>query len=1352
MITAAEAIRIAYYRGQATKGISAQDSTADSSIKGGMAAVGLGRQDVEPFLLPGVLIGCENSPSSVTLSGDLEPLAKVMKDIQAAHPDALVRQLHVDCAYHSHHMESVSSLYAAMLPNIQPRRPSVPFYSSVLGELLDAKTSLDGSYWVRNLVSPVLFSGAVSGILKDLGSSSLVFLELGPHSALAGPLRQIIRTGKPKFATEYVPTLVRNEDAVSSLLTTAGRLFQLGLGVDFSAVSPKGRVLTDLPTYPWQRSGHFWSENRLSKVRRLREHATHDILGIRVEDVPGSHPTWRNMLRLENVPWIRDHQIESDIIFPAAGYICMAGEAIRQLHGTTAFTVREVNIMTGLSMQEGQVYEVISSFTPVRLTTQLDSVWYNFEVSSLRGDTWVRHATGQVRSESDYAEAKSIDSVETFPREVGRDRWYADMKRVGLNYTGRFRGLGEITAHVRENRASALVKNAMSQGDSPYSQHPSTIDLVFQLFSVSSSKGLSRDFSGLAVPTYIGLLHVRPVDGDMQVTAETEITSRGVVHGHASGVAGGSTVLRLENLRMTPLADAQDSRGEDPHAAAELVWKPDINFLDVSSLMQPKFDHRHLELLGDLGCLLEKMALACICEASERVRDLEPAQGFMTKFRGWLGDKTCEASEGTYPMVADCQKIAHMTSRERTELISDIDSQMQSTEVEAVATALRRVAESCQDIFTGKEDAVTLLTEGDVLSKIYDLGRITDFSRFFDLAAHYKPNLKILEIGAGTGGTTNMVLPILQDNENNRMYYSYTITDVSAGFFVAAKERFKDYEALEYRVLDITTDPIQQGFEANSYDLVIASNVIHATPSVVDALSNVRKLLAPKGRLFLQEICPPTKWINFIMGFFPGWWLGEQEGRTKEPYLTTDKWDEALRSAGFGGLEAVHRDEQFNNNMVAVVPDQPATPGTVSLVCTAQQLESEAVLKLQEGLASKGQTVELCPLGELPKEGGEIISVVDEDHPFFHDIHSAELEWFKRLVSTSAESKSSILWVTGASQVHCTDPRYAMTLGVARAVRSETELDFATLEIDNLDKDGRWQSAVVDCWVEFQACRAAAAEAAAAAEDRMKPNFEWALAGGTVQVGRFHWKSVNRQLSLLPPADTAAPCTTNSPRRLAIGKPGLLKTLHWVRANPATLSGDLVRVKNCAVGLNYKGMSSEKKCLRPPWSPSEASRLESSFERVLDEFHAPSFLFLTAPADVLISMGVVDGQGVNDEGLGCECAGIIEETGPDVTSLASGDRVMVLAIGAISTSVITSAQMCVKIPDSMSFAEAATMPTVYSTVVHSLLDKARLEAGQSVLIHSACGGVGIAAMQICRMVGAEVRMSLVVLMPKENIC
>lgn len=116
-------------------------------------------------------------------------------------------------------------------------------------------------------------------------------------------------------------------------------------------------------------------------------------------------------------------------------------------------------------------------------------------------------------------------------------------------------------------------------------------------------------------------------------------------------------------------------------------------------------------------------------------------------------------------------------------------------------------------------------------------------------------------------------------------------------------------------------------------------------------------------------------------------------------------------------------------------------------------------------------------------------------------------------------------------------------------------------------------------------------------------------------------------------------------------------------------------------------------------------------------------------------MGVVDST---TDCLGLEAAGIIREAGPCVKDLAVGDRVFVFGAGCFSTGLIISQKYCAKIPDSLSFDEAATMPCVYSTVLHGLLDIGRLEAGQTVLIHSACGGVGLAAIQICLMVGAQI--------------
>lgn len=96
-ITSREAIIIAYYRGKVLLDI-------DPSV-GGMAAIGLGAQQVQPYLRPGVLVGCENSPNSVTITGDKEALQAVTEEIKASHPDTLVRVLKVDRAYHSRKSE-----------------------------------------------------------------------------------------------------------------------------------------------------------------------------------------------------------------------------------------------------------------------------------------------------------------------------------------------------------------------------------------------------------------------------------------------------------------------------------------------------------------------------------------------------------------------------------------------------------------------------------------------------------------------------------------------------------------------------------------------------------------------------------------------------------------------------------------------------------------------------------------------------------------------------------------------------------------------------------------------------------------------------------------------------------------------------------------------------------------------------------------------------------------------------------------------------------------------------------------------------------------------------------------------
>ena len=550
---------------------------------------------------------------------------------------------------------------------------------------------------------------------------------------------------------------------------------------------------------------------------RCRQYPHHDILGSRVTEATGLIPTWRNLLRLDDVSWIRDHDISQDVVFPAAGYVAIAGEAIRQLTGSLDFTVREVNLTNAMVLQEGKETEVMTTLKPARLTTTLDSVWFEYEVSSLQNDNWIKHAFGKVRGGTNYPE-RSLE-INGLQRNVDSGKWYSVMKRFGLNYGPRFKGMRNITADVNHHWAVALVDNFTDKTESTYTQHPCTIDLIFQLYSVAAFKGLSRLFSRLCVPSFIGELYIKPVVDEILVEADARITSGGSIHGDAVGISNGETVFKLKNLRLSPLTDAADARGNDPHAAVELVWKPHINFVDNASLLRPNLDYRHLNLM------VERMALACIVESSRILDNLVPAEDFFLKFRSWIRKVALHASQGTYPNVVDCKEIAGMTSVDRIQLIKTIYSTANETEVWPLATAVYRIFHSCREIFTGQADALTLLLENSVLSRLYDFQKVSDLSDFFVLAAHCKPNLKILEVGAGTGGITSSILPTLRSKYGERMYLSYTYTDISAGFFVVAKERFKEFEAIEYRVLDISKNPLDQGFKPNSYDIIVAANV-----------------------------------------------------------------------------------------------------------------------------------------------------------------------------------------------------------------------------------------------------------------------------------------------------------------------------------------------------------------------------------------------------------------------------------------------------------------------------------------------------------------------------------------------
>lgn len=1226
-----------------------------------MAAVGLGWDQVKAFLPssdpPSVVMACENSPRSVTLSGDAVDVEAVVSRIKQAHPDVTARLLKVDKAYHSYHMREVGQEYCSSMEKVlQGGNPLLkPFYSSVTARLEEGV--LDAAYWQKNLESPVLFKSAVNLVLEQI--DNVAFLEIGPHSTLAGPLRQICSAwqeakGKTATSPPYISALARGEDSAESFLTSMGKLFELNAPISLQSLIPTGTCLPDLPRYQWDHSdGDYWRESRMSREWRCREHAAHPLLGARQLESTSLEPSWRNVLRVDKVAWLRDHRIEDALIFPCAGYVAMAGEAIAQVaaggRGRAGFSLRHVVISSALVISEGTPVELVTTLRPYRLTDSLDSQWWEFAISSHNGHVWTKHITGQACASEADVDVDETTAVELLPRALEAQKYYSILDRAGLQFGPHFRRLADIRTGTTQQLATARVVSSSPDtgpGDEDdYHLHPTAVDACIQTLFLAALRGRMDARHCRAVPTKINKLTIRRLvprpdnvvnNKTMNVSASATVTagSGDIVGLVQQCVTDGRVVLHMEGMTISPLEEADGGGGggddfggvDGLSTTARLLWGPHIDFLDAAKLIRPSIPRQlyapALDALTRLGQVYAQRRMAEACSS-------RPGLPHMVKYKSWVDAQVEQQAlsvgsgggdeEDDYSSAA-LQRLSDATI---TQKMADIVSQLTTTPVAACATAVQKVALNMSGLYVGDTEALEILLADDTLTQVYIATDACDRSEFLRHLAHSKPNLRILEIGAGTGASTmsmlkHLVLPGGAGGEGDGsgqhpLYSKYAFTDISSAFFVAAKEHFRAYSNIEYRTLDISRDPAEQGFETGTekYDLVIATNVLHATRRLGDTLRNVRALLAPGGRLLLHELYSRSKWPNFVFGTLPGWWLGEDDGRPGEPCVSPARWGEELARAGLNGLDAVVLDAeepyQLNAIMVARPREELASGDTngmngeeknkkaVTLLCDdddedknrkADSLVADFLsrqLELRGYNVSRRRLSDDLPTGPLD----DIISLLDlgPRGPFFQAVTESRFAAFQRLLEKMASSSSSssagerrrpcMLWVTRSCQVRCQDPSYAQIIGAARTIRTEMLLNLATCELDDVvvgvgggdSSSSPSLSRVVDV---FARVRETAGSPAVQQDDAsLDPDHEFAVVDGTVMVARAYPFSLRGDEGLLlsGQVDGAA---DDAGLSLGMTRPGRLATMSWNPRVTRELKGDEVEVEVYAIGLNFK--------------------------------------------------------------------------------------------------------------------------------------------------------------------------------------
>ncbi|GFF30084.1 lovastatin nonaketide synthase [Aspergillus udagawae] len=1253
-IPAEVAISIAYLRGRTIR---------SSRSNGAMAAVGLGREQIKPYLREGVVVACENSPQNVTISGDQKAINEVVEEIQAS-DEIFCRLLAVNVAYHSPHMKDLGELFEKYLtPRMSYNKSMVPLISTVTGEVISEPDRLDARYWRRNLESPVLFSSAVQ-VLTDADKEERLFLEIGPHSALSSPLRQILSEAENK-RLYYVPTLMRREDQWRCMLAAAGQLYIHGTVLNLAGpLVGSGKTLTNLPPYSWEYNERFWNETRLARDWRLREHSHHELLGSRALESTDIEPMWRNLLRLDDVLWLLDHRLSGEVVFPCAGYVAMVGEAIRQISGSSDYSIRNMFIRTALVVNhEGHDdVEIITSLRPARIADNVDSVWYDFTITAHQDGVWSKHCIGQVCAGQDRQHAPI--QLSPHSRHVPSDKWYEALEAKGLEYGPRFRGLDSITASPSSPHAAAVLHPIEENRDSHYALHPILIDQCLQLLSVAATNGLSRRMTRLCIPTAISSLYIADGQGEMSVGVSCNNNMGATMRGNALLVADGRTLLSMQDAVFFSIADTA-LRDDAPPLASTLHWKPHIDFVTSEELLPPFPDN--VFRTGQIS----RLARLVLIETYHRTRSAAPTKEHLRRYHQWI--------ESQYEMIRDNVRDLLPEMRDKhaadpatwwPEIQRIIDAE-QSPLLSRLYALAERILRHIHEILDDRCSSIELLMEGDGLGKMYgEMSAVTHWDAFLSLLGHYNPSLRVLEIGGGTGGATRLALNALVSSGKGRMYTTYTFTDLSPGFVSQAKEKFAEFRGMEYTTLDISQDPESQGFTPGTYDLIIAANVLHATPRISETLRNVRRLLSPTGRLLLQELCPANPLIGYIMGTLPGWWIAE-DGRDV-PYMNPEKWHDELVQAGFTGADVVRLDSeapyQFNANIVARPSPRLPVKGEIGL------LHQGEVSSWAQGfgrlLSSRGYVVKWVTLDESPTVP-DFISLLDLEKPFFENLSPAKFHQFQRFASQFTKGRS--LWLMRSVQLveSDPDPARALTLGVMRTMRQELARGPSTVEIEELEDAAMHR--VIDIFEKVKSY-----------DDNQSPDpdHEFVLKANNVYVGRLQWSSLDGVI-------TSAPETGS--RILDIGSHGMLDTLKWsLSGRGHVMAEDDVEVDIKCVGLNFR--------------------------------------------DIMVSMGLM---GDTSE-MGLEGSGIVRAVERSVTTLQAGDRVLFAGKGMMGTRKVMPVGSCIKIPNDLSLEDAAAGPCVFTTVIYSLMHVGQLRKGQSVLIHSACGGVGLAAIQVCQMIGAEI--------------
>ena len=1297
------------------------------------------------------------------ISGTIEAVQAVSEKFEAQ--EVQVRRLR-NQAFHSPLVEPSLDELEEAYKSVAVSTPSLSLVSNVTGKVVAADETLDGKYWRSHARNAVQFRRGIS-TMAELGVDLVI--EVGPHAVL-GPLVSLVWPDSVNGAMTETPVVLESmlrlswdidpADYDDGFMDAVAGAYNAGLALSFDGLfAGEKRRKIELPSYPFQRE-RYW----IDPPRRRRAAAGHPLLGARHESPRGEVMFETEMFPTEPA-WLDDHRVFGRVIMPGALYGAMAAAASLS-EGAQSVDVEDLQLHTAMVFAEdGEGADEGGRRIQALLSASENDGARQVEIfsKSESEEGWTLHAEGKVSLGGGARGAASrvdVDGLKSGMEAQDVADFYRERAEANINLGASFRTLQGLWAANGEAVGEVALPEAVD--GIGIDLHPVLLDGCFQTLSAARQSaggaddvtylpfGWERLWLSQQLPDRL-ICHARLRDSVQGaedadgLSATPEALSGDLLFYTPDGMeVGGLSGYTVKRATRAALLSASEGLQD---LLYEIVWRdrpladgmPSADFLtsptDIFARAMPfteyladesvQADEREALLNG-----LERMAWFYALTAleqlgwerkagefvepdrlRERLNVLPEHRRVFRRMFDFLADAGVvdESGDGFVVKVGQDDPMPDSILRDIEGFADRISAENWHGTVEV--GLLRRSGAALPDVLVGEADPLTLLfssgepTAGDLYLKapVARAGNRMMGDAIAILVAGLPEGriLRVLEIGAGTGASTAAVLPELPAGR-----FDYTYTDISAGFFSEAEARFGG-DAIEYRVLDIEKDPIEQGFALHGYDVVIASNVLHATRFLNETLDNCRLLLAPSGVLLALENLRVQDWQDLTFGQLDGWWRFEDEYRTRHAMVGSKIWSRALSDAGYDDIEVIgvsKSDSAGEPDKGVIMAQGPAQVKEAAGVWIIACDESGVAESLASDLSARNQTVVLTGNddGSISDSGVITASVDMQSRESWRALieglpADVPLRGVVHLASLDGSGEDATAAELGEDATHAGGSALALAQGIGDADATPANgVWFITRGGQVLERERLGQLTGALLWgfgkvVAQEAPHlqprmldmdpASAAPMSDLVNELMYPDSETHIAYrlGFRQAARLVRAGADTERLVIP---------EGSRWFLEPDEGGALEELQVLDAPERALEPWEVRVAVDASGLNFRSLAQSLR---------------------------------------LITEGV----------LGEELCGHVVEVGSDVTGVSVGERVVALAFGTFGSEAVMHEELVAPAPPGVPTTQLATMPTVFVTVALSY-DLAKLKAGDRVLVHAGAGGVGLAAVQLAQATGAEV--------------